>query len=123
VEHEDLTAKVIGAAYTVHNELVAGFLESVYEEALLVELRRIGLAAERQVPLSVYFRGEVVGEFFADLIVENTVIVELKAVESFSKVHEVQLVNYLVPTGKPIGLLINFGPESVEVRRKHHDRN
>ncbi|MGL4512350.1 MAG: GxxExxY protein [Lacipirellulaceae bacterium] len=122
MEHQELTAKAIGAAYAVHNELGGGFLESVYERALLLELGRVGLTALRQVPLSVLFRGTVVGEFFADIVVEDSVIIELKAVESLSKAHEVQLVNYLVATGKPVGLLINFGPERVEVRRKHKDR-
>lgn len=121
MEHEDLTAKVIGAAYAVHNELGGGFLESVYEKALLIELRRVGIDAVRQVPLGVRFRGEVVGEFYADIVVESLIIVELKAVETLAKAHEAQLVNYLVATGIPIGLLINFGPEKVEVRRKHRE--
>ncbi|MGL4512348.1 MAG: GxxExxY protein [Lacipirellulaceae bacterium] len=118
MEHEELTGKVIGAAYAVFNELGAGFLESVYEKSLAVELVRLGVAGQRQVPLQVRYRGEVVGEFVADLVVEGLIIVELKAVEKLAKAHEVQLVNYLKATGIDLGLLVNFGAEGVEVRRK-----
>jgi GxxExxY protein len=98
--------------------LGAGFLESVYEQSLLIELREAGLAAESQVRLDVYYRDQPVGSFFADLIVEEVVIVELKAIDALAKVHEAQLVNYLIATNKPVGLLINFSPEGVVVRRK-----
>ena len=98
--------------------LGAGFMESVYEQSLLIELREAGLIAEPQVGLDVYYRDSPVGRFFADIIVEDTVIVELKAVEGLTKIHEVQLVNYLVATGKSVGLLINFGPDGVAIRRK-----
>lgn len=118
MEYSELTKTIIGCAYDVYDTLGAGFLESVYHQSLLIELRAQGLTAESQMPLDVYYRGEPVGSFFADIIVENTVILELKAIEQLAKVHEVQLVNYLVATGKPVGLLINFGPNEVTVRRK-----
>ncbi|MCH7751156.1 MAG: GxxExxY protein [Planctomycetes bacterium] len=118
MQHAEITEQIIGCAYKVFNTLGSGFLESVYEKSLLLELKETGLSAERQVCLDVFYRGEPVGHFFADLIVADTVIVELKAVEEIAKAHEVQLVNYLTATGKPIGLLINFGPAGVVVRRK-----
>jgi GxxExxY protein len=121
MEHEELTKRIIGCAYRVYNTLGSGFLESVYERSLLIELREVGQSVEAQVGLEVFYRDLPVGQFFADIIVENTVIVELKAIEQLAKVHEVQLVNYLVATGKPVGLLINFGPDGVVVRRKVRD--
>lgn len=98
-----------------------GFLESVYEKCLLIELRKAGLQAESQKPIIVKYEDEVVGEFKADVIVEDTVIVELKSVRQITQAHEVQLVNYLVATGKPIGLILNFGEQKVEVKRKVRD--
>lgn len=118
MQHADLTEKIIGCAYDVYNTLGAGFLESVYEQSLLIELRAQGLEVQSQVSLDVYYRGEPVGCFTPDLIVGDSVIVELKAVESLSKIHEAQLVNYLTATGKQVGLLINFGPEGVVIKRK-----
>jgi len=115
--HDELTKKIIGCAYVVHNTLGAGFLEKVYENALLFELRSEELDADRQASLKVEYKGIVVGEYFADLVVEGKVICELKAIEKLSSYHEVQLVNYLVATRIDIGLLINFGG-SVTVRRK-----
>jgi GxxExxY protein len=95
-----------------------GFLESVYEKCLLIELRKAGLRAEHQKPIIVHYEGEVVGEFIADMVVEDNVILELKSVRRMVMAHEVQLVNYLVATGKSVGLLMNFGEHEVEVRRK-----
>jgi GxxExxY protein len=118
MQHADLTKQIIGCAYNVFNTLGAGFLESVYRQSLLIELREAGLDVESQVSLDVFYRTQLVGCFLADIIVENTAIVELKAIDELAKIHEVQLVNYLVATGKPVGLLINFGPSGVEVRRK-----
>jgi GxxExxY protein len=118
MEHEELTKSIIGCAYRVFNTLGAGFLESVYHQSLLIELRLAGLFAQPQVGLDVYYHDTPVGRFFADIIVNDTVIIELKAIEELAKIHEVQLVNYLVATGKPVGLVINFGPDSVVVRRK-----
>ena len=115
-----LTEAIIGAAYEVHNKLGNGFLERVYENALAVELRRRGFRVRQQTPITVYYEGEVVGEFFSDLLVEDRVIVEMKAVNAILKEHEVQLVNYLNATGIETGLLLNFG-SSVQVRRKSRD--
>ena len=95
-----------------------GFLESVYEKCLVIELRKAGLRVETQQPHIVYYDGEVVGEFVFDLIVGNEVIVELKSVKHLVQAHEVQLVNYLAATGTDVGLLINFGETKVEVKRK-----
>jgi len=95
-----------------------GFLESVYEKCMMIELVREGLSAESQKSITVQYDGHEVGEFVADIIVNETVIVELKSVRQISKIHEAQLVNYLVATGKPVGLLLNFGEFKVEVKRK-----
>jgi len=121
MEFEELTEGIIGCAYTVYNKMGFGYLESVYEKCLMIELRKAGLHAESQKGITVYYDGEVVGEFFADVVVDDTVIVELKSARQLAKAHEVQLVNYLVGTGKPVGLLLNFGPEKVEVKRKVRD--
>jgi GxxExxY protein len=118
MEHEELTRKIIGCAYRVYNRMGYGFLESVYESCLVIELQRLGLRVETQQPINVYYEGQLVGEFFADLLVEGIVIVELKSVRGLAVAHEVQLVNYLTATGKPVGLLINFGETTVDIRRK-----
>ncbi len=95
-----------------------GFLESVYEKCMLIELRKAGLDVESQKPITVYYENEIVGEFVADIIVNNTVILELKSVRQIINAHEVQLVNYLVATGKPVGLILNFSESKVEIKRK-----
>jgi len=118
MEHEELTKEIIGCAFAVHTKMGSGFLESVYEKCLSIELRKAGLDAQSQVPVEVRYEGESVGDFIADIIVEDTVIIELKSVRALNEAHEVQLVNYLVATGKPVGLLLNFGGRSVEVKRK-----
>ena len=118
MEHEKQTEKIIGCAYDVFNTMGFGFLESVYEKYLLIELKKSGLSVESQVPIKVYYEGELVGEFGADLIVNDTVIVELKCVKQLTEIHEVQLVNYLVATEKPVGLLLNFGSKGVVIKRK-----
>ena len=119
MEKEDLTHKVIGCAYQVYNKLGFGFLESVYRKAMVIEIEFSGLGVQQESPLKVLYRDQVVGDFFADLLVEDELIVELKSVERLGKVHEAQLVNYLVATGIEIGLLINFGPTGVDVKRKY----
>lgn len=119
MENEALTKIIIGGAFKVHNTLGAGFLEKVYENALYIELKKQRLKVEQQTPIHVYYAGEVVGEYYADLLVENRVIVELKAVRQLHREHEVQLVNYLTATGLDVGLLLNFGPSSVDVKRKY----
>lgn len=118
MDTDHLTHTIIKAAYTVHNSLGAGFLESVYHNAMLLELRELGLNVDSQYPIKVYYKDSLVGEYYADLFVERQVIVELKAVENMHPSHEVQLVNYLQGTGIDIGLLINFAT-SVEVKRKY----
>jgi GxxExxY protein len=113
----ELSEIIIGSSFKVHRTLGAGFLEKVYENALMLELAERGLRLRQQVPLSVSYAGRTVGEYFADLLVEDTVICELKACERLSAGHEVQLVNYLAATGFETGLLINFGAR-VSVKRK-----
>jgi GxxExxY protein len=122
VEDEALTKQIIGLAYKVHNTLGVGFLEKVYENALKIELEKAGLAVKQQEPINVYYEGQMVGEYYADLWVDNRVIIELKAVRTLDKVHEVQLVNYLSATRVNTGLLLNFGP-SVQVRCKFREYN
>ena len=114
----DLAGKVIGLAMKVHSTLGAGFLESVYHKALTHELKKAGIKFETEKPLNVFYDDVLVGEFAADLLVENELIVELKAVQNLAKAHEVQTVNYLVATGKDVGLLINFGAEHLEFKKK-----
>ena len=117
MKHAELTEKFIGACYRVYATLGSGFLEKVYENALKIELERLGLAVVQQSPISVLYEGQQVGEFFADLLVGDAVIVELKAAEALATIHEVQLVNYLKATKIEVGLLVNFGPK-LEIRRK-----
>ena len=114
---KELTGKIIHAAYTVHNILKFGFLESVYQKALKKELVSMGLKCECEKPLDVYYKGDIVGHFVTDILVEDTVIIELKAVKALKEEHEWQLVNYLTGTGLEVGLLINFG-HNLEVKRK-----
>jgi GxxExxY protein len=109
-KHRELTEKIIGVFYDVYNELGHGFLESVYEEAMAIALGQAGIQVERQVPLKVIFRGMVVGDFRADVIVEGAVILELKAASGIDPAHEAQLLNYLRATEIEVGLLLNFGP-------------
>jgi len=117
MEHEALTERIIGAAYNVHNALGFGFAEKVYENAMAVELRKDGVPFEQQRPIRVTYRDEVVGDYLADLVVDDEVIVEVKAVSALEPAHEVQLVNYLKATGIRVGLLIDFG-RRVEVKRR-----
>ncbi len=119
MKHEEITHKIIGCAYKVFNQLGFGFLESVYQKAMFIELTKTGLKVEVEKLLRVYYDDEVIGEFSADLFVEEMIVVELKSVENMVKAHEVQLVNYLNGLKKDIGLLINFGPSGVEVKRKY----
>jgi GxxExxY protein len=118
MKYEELTHKIIGAAYKVFNQLGFGFLESVYKKAMLIELTKNNLKVEAEKSLRVYYDNQIVGDFYIDLYVEEKVVVELKSVETLAKQHEVQLVNYLQGLQKDIGLLINFGPSGVEVKRK-----
>ena len=117
MQHEGLTAKILEACFQVSNELGSGFLESVYEKALALALRQKGIDFRCQVPLKVTFRGEPVGEFFADIIIEDKVLVELKAVQALAAEHQAQTINYLEATGLEVGLLVNFGRPKVEYKR------
>ena len=115
-----LTERIIGCAYRVHNELGPGFLERVYENALKIELEEAGLVVEQHHPIAVRYRERIVGDFYADLMVEGRVVIELKAIRDLAKEHKVQLVNYLTATGVDDGLLINFG-SSAQVKRKFRE--
>ncbi len=117
-EAYDLCGKVIGLAMKVHSTLGPGFLESVYQNALIWELRKGGFKAEAERPISVHYDDQLVGAFTADLLVNDSLIVELKASQSLAKTHEVQLVNYLVATGLDEGLLLNFGADRLEFKKK-----
>ena len=109
LRHADLTEKIIGVFYDVYNELGYGFLESVYEESLVIALRLSGLNLERQVPIPVWFRGHEVGRFRGDMVVEGKVLLELKSTRVLEAAHEAQLLHYLKSTEIEIGLLLNFG--------------
>ena len=116
-QYADLTSTIISCFYRVYNKLGYGFLEKVYENALKIELENKGLSVEKQKPIAVYYNQHLVGEYFADLIVENKVILELKAAESLCEEHEFQLINYLKATDIEVGLLLNFGKKP-QISRK-----
>ena len=116
-KHSELTERIIKEAYYVYNKLGQGFLEKVYENALFIRLKNTGFNVSQQYPVNVYFENELVGEYFADILIDKKVILELKAIEKLGAIHEVQLVNYLKATKIEVGLLINFGPK-IEVKRK-----
>ena len=115
--HKDLSNRIIKCYYTVYNTLGYGFLEKVYEHALLIELAKNGIFAEKQKQIKVYYDNQIVGEYFADIVVENSIIIELKATESLVPEHELQLINYLKATKLEVGILFNFGKKP-EFRRK-----
>ena len=117
-EIDKLTERIIGCAMEVHRQLGPGYLESVYEKALSIELRETGLECANQVSIPVFYRSQPVGDFVADVIVEGKVIVELKACQELHVQHEAQLVNYLSATGIDNGLLFNFGAPSLQFKRK-----
>ena len=123
MKYKEVTEIIIGCAYSVYNKMGFGFLESVYQKCLLIELSKAGLDTESQKPITVYYTCEIVGEFVADIIVNDAIILELKSVRRIIRAHEVQLVNYLVATGKHVGLIINFGERKVEIKRKVKDLN
>nr|WP_321358737.1 GxxExxY protein [uncultured Draconibacterium sp.] len=116
-KYSDLTEAIIKCFYKVYNELGYGFLEKVYHNALLIELQNEELKVESQKPIKVSYQGDVVGEYYADIIVEDVVILELKATETVTEAHEFQLINYLKATDLEIGLLLNFGKKP-QVKRK-----
>jgi GxxExxY protein len=117
LRHQELTQTILGCAFEVANELGAGFLESVYEKSLAIALKQKGLSVDSQHPIQVLFRQEIVGTFYADLLVEGCVILELKAVKALAPEHQAQVINYLNATGYEVGLLINFGNPRLEYRR------
>jgi len=106
MQHKDLTDKVLKAFYTVYNTLGYGFLEKVYKNALLLELQDMGLQVTSQKKIAVYYRGQSVGDYFADIVVNDTVVIELKAIEALREEHKAQLLNYLKATTKEVGLLL-----------------
>jgi len=114
---EDITKLILNACFEVSNELGCGFLESVYEKALLIALRAKGLEAMSQMPVTVSFRGQPVGDFYPDIVVENKILLELKAVKALVPEHQAQVMNYLKATGFPVAFLINFGSPKLEYRR------
>ena len=121
-KYADLTGKVVGVFFTVYNRLGYGFSEKVYENALALELRKLGLKIEQQKPITVYYDGQMVGEYFADIVASGVIILELKAVRKLLAEHEAQLLNYLKATTIEVGLLLNFGPKA-EFKRKVYDNS
>ena len=121
--YHELTRAIIGCAFDVSNELGAGFLESVYEKAMVIALEEAHVPVKSQAPINVEFRGKLVGDFFADLLVDDKVIVELKALPTLTPQHESQIINYLNATGIPVGLLVNFGNPKLQYRRFTRNRN
>src|SRR5262245_2522366 len=119
-KHTEITEQIIRAFYTVYNTLGYGFLERVYVNALLLELNKLGLTVANEVAIDVLYAGKVVGEYFADLVVNGIVIVEVKAARGLAQEHEAQLLNYLKATHFEVGLLLNFGPKA-EIKRKAFD--
>lgn len=115
--HKDLSYKIVGLAMQLHSELGFGFLEKVYENALMVLFEENGIRAVQQFPIAVSFHGKIVGDYIADLIVENTIIVELKALEKISEIHKAQTLNYLKATNYQLALLLNFGKWRLEYQR------
>lgn len=116
-QHSDITSKIINAYYSVYNKLGYGFLEKVYENSLLIELRKFGMKCRSKIPIKVYYDAEEVGFYIADILVNECVIIELKAAEALCEEHEAQLTNYLKATEVEVGLLLNFGKKA-EFKRK-----
>jgi GxxExxY protein len=122
MKYQEITSKIIKCAYTVHKNLGFGFLENVYQNALMIELANADLYAEKEKKIQVLYNGQVVGDYVADIVVEKKIICELKSTKEINPAHEAQLVNYLKATGLEVGLLINFG-EQVRVKRKIFDKH
>jgi len=123
MKYEDITKAIIGCAFEVSNELGVGFIESVYEKAMVIAMEQKGLSSQTQHPIKVMFRQKCVGDFYADILVEGVVIIELKAVKAIAPEHQAQLINYLNATGIEVGLLINFGSPKLEYRRFTRSHN
>ena len=122
MKYEELTAKILECCFEVSKELGAGFLESVYENALLMLLWQRGFSVKSQCPIKVMFRGACIGDFIGDILVDDKVLIELKAVKVLAPEHHAQIINYLNATGIEVGLLINFGPSRLEYRRYTRNR-
>ncbi|MCE9580884.1 MAG: GxxExxY protein [Planctomycetes bacterium] len=118
--HFELTGRIIGCAHNIYNAIGSGFMERVYQCGMAVELAEAGLEFRIEAPVPLFHKGHEIGDYYADLIVQDLVIVELKAVEALHEWHSVQLVNYLKVARKEVGLLLNFGPKGVQVDRKVH---
>lgn len=124
MEIEQLIKEVINCAHIVRRVLTPGYLETVYQNALIIELKNKGITdIQTEVPLKVLYKGSIIGEFRADIVIENKLIIELKAISALTTAHEIQLVNYLNTTGIDYGLLINFGGSRVEIKRKYREYN
>ena len=121
-KYKEITEEIIKIFYKVYNKLGYGFLEKVYQNALMFEFEKAGISADTQLPINVVYDGKTIGEYFADILVDNSVIVEIKAAKSLLKEHEAQLLNYLRATNIEVGLLLNFGPKP-EIMRKASDNN
>jgi GxxExxY protein len=121
--HAETTDLILKAYFNVYNTLGYGFLEKVYENALLIELKSMGLKAQRQVPVKVFYQEQMVGDYYADIIVEDQVIIELKAAEALCEEHEYQLINYLKATNIEVGLLLNFGKKPQFSRKVFTNRD
>jgi len=119
-KYKELTEKIIKIFYRVYNKLGYGFLEKVYENAMMIEFKKEGIPAVSQSAIKVFYRGEVIGEYYADILVDNKVIVEIKAAKRLAKENEAQLLNYLKATNVEVGLLLNFGTKP-KVKRKAFD--
>ncbi|MFC4211137.1 GxxExxY protein [Pedobacter lithocola] len=117
IYQDEITEKIIGAAYKVSNTLGCGFLEKVYENALYIEIKKTGLSVTKQHALQVFYDDEVVGDYFVDLYVQNEIIVELKTVSMLTEIHQAQLMNYLIACNKRCGLILNFGKPRIEIKR------
>jgi len=115
--YKDLSYKIVGLAMQVHNKLGFGFSEKVYENALMVLFGREGIQAKQQTPITVYFEGEVVGDYYADILVEDKIILELKSAEEIADAHRSQVLNYLKATGLQLAIILNFGKEGLEYER------
>ena len=116
------SSKVIGCAFEVANVLGCGFLEKVYQNALLLEIRRCGLQAEKEKLIQVRYKNQIVGEYFADILVDKTIVIEIKAVKELNEIHQAQLLNYLRATKLPLGLLINFATPRIQIKRMLNDQ-
>lgn len=121
-KHSELTEAIIGAFYAVYSALGYGFLESVYVKALMIELKKRGLSVRDELPIHVYYDGQLIGEYFADIVVNELIILEIKVARALAVEHEAQLLNYLKATPYEVGLLLNFGPKP-ETKRRSFDNN